>query len=138
MIERVQRLADFEHDVIGHVHDVVDAAKANFFQSAFQPVGTRTHFHFADDARRVTRTQFRLVILHAHQTADRFGFRVEKLDGGNFQFVARDRRDFARDADDAVQVRPIRCDFQIIDHVAAAAAEKFRERLADFRIGRQN
>ena len=32
IIKRVQRLADFEHHVIRHVHDVVDAADADFFQ----------------------------------------------------------------------------------------------------------
>jgi predicted alpha/beta-fold hydrolase len=34
IIKRVQRLADFEHDVIRHVHDVADAADADFFQAS--------------------------------------------------------------------------------------------------------
>ena len=32
IIKGVQWLADFQHDEIGHVHDVVDAADADFFQ----------------------------------------------------------------------------------------------------------
>ena len=32
IIERVQRLADFQHHKIRDIHDVVDAADADFFQ----------------------------------------------------------------------------------------------------------
>ena len=32
IIERVQRLPGFEHDIIRHIHDVVDASNANFFE----------------------------------------------------------------------------------------------------------
>ena len=32
IIERMQRLADFEHDVIGDIHHVAEAADANLFE----------------------------------------------------------------------------------------------------------
>jgi monoamine oxidase len=59
--------------------------------------------------------------------------------GINFECWAFDRNlivalfggDFARDAQDAVQVRPVGRDLQIINHVAAAAAEIVCEGLAD-------
>ena len=37
IIKRVQRLAAFQHDVIRHVHDVADAADADFLQRVAQP-----------------------------------------------------------------------------------------------------
>ena len=90
IIECVQRLAAFEHHVIRDVHDVADAADADFFQSAVRSQsGLGPTFTFADDARRVARTQFRLVILHAQQTANRFGFRVEKLNRREFSVRCR-------------------------------------------------
>ena len=48
------------------------------------------------------------------------------------------RRNFARDADDAVQVGPVRRDFQIVNHIAAGAAQIFGERLADLRVRAQD
>ena len=53
---------------------------------------------------------------------------------GSLQRIAGDRRDLARDADDAVQVRPVGRDFEIVDHVAAGAAEILGERLADLGV----
>ena len=60
IIKRVQRLAGFQHDVIRHVHDVADAADADFFQRVAQPIRARPDLHAFDDARGVTRTKLRV------------------------------------------------------------------------------
>jgi hypothetical protein len=60
IIKRVQRLADFEHHVIRHVHDVVDAADADFFQRASEANPGWPDFHAFDDAGGVTRAKIRI------------------------------------------------------------------------------
>ena len=67
IIERVQRLAGFEHDVIRHVHDVVDAADADFFQRRAQPIRAGPNLHAFDDARRVTRAKFGVFDAHGDE-----------------------------------------------------------------------
>ena len=39
IIKRVQRLTPFEHDVVGHVHDVVDRPQARRDEALAQPLG---------------------------------------------------------------------------------------------------
>ena len=56
-IERVQRLAHLEHDVIRHVDHVVDRAQSHRLQSANHPIRARADFDVADDAGRVMGTQ---------------------------------------------------------------------------------
>ena len=51
-IEGVQRLAEFEHHVIGDVHDVVDRAQADRFELAPQPLRARPDLHVGDLERR--------------------------------------------------------------------------------------
>jgi hypothetical protein len=55
IIERVQRLADFQHDVVRHVHDVADAADADFLQRALEPIRAWADFYAFDDAGGVAR-----------------------------------------------------------------------------------
>ena len=55
-IERVQRLADFEHDVVGHVDDVADRPHAGEVQTALQPVRRRSNLDAAHDRRGEPRT----------------------------------------------------------------------------------
>jgi hypothetical protein len=57
-IKGVQRLADFEHDEIGDIHDVVDAAQAGFFQEGAHPVRAGADFDAAHQAGVVARAQF--------------------------------------------------------------------------------
>ena len=57
---------------------------------------------------------------------------------GSFQRISRQRRDFPRDADDAVPIGPVRRDFQIVNHIATAPSEIFGEGLADFGVFAQN
>ena len=132
-IKGVQRMARFEHDVIGDIDDVVDRAQAGLFQSGTQPRRAGADLDAAQDARRVTRAKFRFLDAHGQQLFRRLAGQVRggDLDFGQAQRVARQRADFARDADDAVPIGPIGRDFQIINHVARRPSEVFRERLAD-------
>src|ERR1039457_993992 len=149
IIKRMQRLADFQHDVIRHVHDVADAADADFFQSALQPVRAWPDFHTLDDTRRVTRAKLSVFNAHCNQFAG--GARLltsrsftpargdaRPTNNRDLQRIPRHRRYFTDDADDAVQVRPVRRYFQILTTLAAGAAEIFAERLSDGRIGGKN
>ena len=136
IIERVQRLADFQHHVIRHVHHVVDAADADLLQRRAQPVRAGTDLHaFARRARcnadKAPASSMRTATRRPAIGSDSV---LENLNDRQLERISRHRRDFARDADDAVQVRPVRRDFQIVHHVAAAAAEIFGERLADLRV----
>ena len=54
-VERVQRLAEQEQDVVRDVHDVVDGALADGRKALDHPVGAGAHLAAADDARRVAR-----------------------------------------------------------------------------------
>ena len=133
VIKGVQRLARFQHHVIGHIHHVADAADADLFQGALQPIRAGGDLHAANHAGRVTRAQLRIFDPHRHQLFDAaagFG----ELDLRQLQRVAGHGADLARDADDAVQVGPVRRDFQVIDHVAAGPAEILGERLADLGV----
>ena len=54
-VERVQRLAEQEQDVVRDVDDVVDGTLADGRKALDHPVGAGTHLAAADDARRVAR-----------------------------------------------------------------------------------
>ena len=54
-IKRMQRLANLEHDVIGYIHDIVDAANADFFQRPLEPLGAGRDPHSLNNPRRVPR-----------------------------------------------------------------------------------
>ena len=70
IIERVQRLADLQHHVVRHVHDVVDAADADLLQRVAQPVRAGANLHAVHHARRVARTQLRILEAHRHAIVD--------------------------------------------------------------------
>ena len=133
----MQRLARFQHHVVGHIYHVVDAADAHLLQGALQPIRAGCDLHAADHAGSVARAQLAIFDPHRHRLLDRPA-RLVKLHFGQFKRAAGRSADFARDADDAVEVGPVRRDFQVIDHVAAAAAKIFSERLADFGVRAQD
>ena len=54
-VERVQRLAEQEQDVVRDVDDVVDGTLADGRKALDHPVGAGAHLAAADDARRVAR-----------------------------------------------------------------------------------
>ena len=63
VVEGVQRLAPFEHDVVGDVHDVVDRPHAGVGQPPLHPAGGRADRHVRDERRRVPGRQLRVVDL---------------------------------------------------------------------------
>lgn len=69
-IKSVQRLAELEHDVVGYVHDVVDAAQADGFQTPDEPVGAGADADALDQAGDVEGTEIRLQDLDAGQAVD--------------------------------------------------------------------
>src|SRR6185312_12096016 len=118
IIESVQRLADFHHHEIGDVHDVVDAADADFFQRGAQPIGAGADLHAFDDARGVARAEFGVIDADGNEVLHFFA-RTLVADAGNFERVARERGDFPGDADDTVPIRTVRRDFKIVNDIAA-------------------
>ncbi len=137
IIKRVQRLATFKHDVIRHVHDIANAADADFFQRAFKPVRTRPDFHTFDDARGVTRTNLRVFDFHRNQVSC-LAAAGRKFDLCNPQRITSDRRNFTCNTDDAVEVGTVRRDFEVINNIAATATEKFAKRFSNGCVGWQN
>ena len=73
VIEGVERLADFKHHVVGDVHDVADAADADFFEHAPEPIRAGADLHAANDAGGVTRTQLGVFEAHGDEV---FGLRL--------------------------------------------------------------
>ena len=59
VVKSVERVAEFEHDVIGDVDDVVDAGYATGFEPVFQPGGRRLDFYAADGSRGETSAELR-------------------------------------------------------------------------------
>src|SRR5256885_16626664 len=98
VIESVQWLPNLKHYVIGYINDVADAADADFFERALQPVGAGTDLYSANDASDVARAK--LGIFDAK--IDQFGrsaFCVREFDLGKFQRISSSRADFASNAD---------------------------------------
>ena len=137
IIERVQRLADFEHHEVGYINHVADAAYADLFQHRPKPVRARTDLHAFQNARRVTRAKPGVVNPH-HDRLFAVGFGLRIPEFRHPQRFARQRRYFPGDADDAVPIRTVRRDFEIIHHVPRCAVEIFRKRFAQRRIGWEN
>ncbi len=104
IIERVERLAHFEHHKVGDVHHVVDAADADFLEVLLEPIGAGSHFDAPHDARGVTRAQFGIFQPHVHLRLHRGRARLVQAGGhgGPFERIAAQRAQFAGDADDAV------------------------------------
>src|SRR5581483_870846 len=62
-IEGVQRLAGFEHDVVGRIDDRVDRANAAGFQAVAQPGRRRRHGDAVHEPRGVARAEARVLDL---------------------------------------------------------------------------
>ena len=57
IIERVQRLTPFEHDIVGDVHQIVNRALAHQLQAMLHPERCGLHLHIPDDGGRVPMTE---------------------------------------------------------------------------------
>ncbi len=116
-VERVQRLPVGEHDVVGHVDDVVDGPHAGVREARLEPRRGVPDAHAPDHGGAVARAQLRSGdldrdVLGRRRAAERRRGR----DGRRRQVQARRRRDLAGDAVDAEAVRAVRGEFQL-EHV---------------------
>ena len=57
IVEGVQRLAQFEHGVVGRVHDVVDRTHARQFEPSLDVVGAGLDLHVADQSQHKARVE---------------------------------------------------------------------------------
>src|SRR6266850_2984536 len=132
-IKRMQRLPSFEHHIICDIDHVAYAANSHSFQPESQPIGTWTDFDPANNARGVTRTQLGILDPHRDQTFNiACGYWVRNF--GHFEQASAYRGYFPSDANDAVPVRTIRSDFQIIHDIATRAPKILGEWLSNERI----
>ena len=68
--EGVERLSEFKHHVIGHIHHVADAANAHLFQEAPQPVRAGTDFYALNHPGGVARAKLSVFEAHGNQIVD--------------------------------------------------------------------
>src|ERR1700730_14461151 len=119
VIKRMEGVPELEHDIVGHVDDVVDAGDDGGLTTLAQPSGPRLYHHAATDPRCETSANFRHLNLHAHGI------------GGLRQAFLRLRRnqlerqliygaDLARHAVVPEAIRPVRRDLGV-EHRAVPA-----------------
>ena len=119
-VERVHRMAGFQHHEVGNVHDVVDRTHACAVQIFAHPLGRRADFHVRDDSGAVARAVG--LVLHAHLRV--IGehalavFREGNL--GHDEMLAQHGRAFARNAPHAQAVGTVRENL-VFNHVVAKA-----------------
>ena len=105
-VERVQRLAEFQHHIIGHVDDRADAAQAAALEALSHPVRrSRARIHPAQDATAIQWARLLRASTQSRSGARQllFGFGGDRLER-----AARNRRDLARHAEYAQAVAPVR------------------------------
>ncbi len=106
IVEHMQRLTEFEHDVVGHVDQGTDRADAAAREAAHHPVGgRRLGVHATQDASAIARASLRCV---EHDRAPRIDGRRNRTHLRRAKGGARDGRHFARDALEAQAVCPVR------------------------------
>ena len=122
-VEGVQRVAEFEHDVVRHVDDVVDRALTGGAQALLHPARRGPHAHALDDGGDVARAQLRVV------DRDGGGVRDVRVALGvlavrQAQRRAADRGDLAGDADHVHHVGAVRPGVHVQHHVAEVVGER--------------
>ena len=133
-IERVQRLAALEHDIIRDINDVVDRSYTATGQTATHPERTRLQDGARQDTCGIARAVGRIGHLHAgplrHRLATfcQYGLR-------HLEFHAIERGHFAGHADHAQAVRTVPGDFQLQNRLDAT--QHLKQRRAGHRRGRQ-
>lgn len=102
LVEGVQRLAELEHHVVGHVHQRADGADAATRQALLHPLGRRRlGIHAADDPSGITRAGLGCVQHDGTAVADH---RRHRLAGRQTQRLAGQGRHFPGDAAEAEAV----------------------------------
>ncbi len=121
-VERVSRLAQLEHDVVGRVDDVADGPHAGRLQPHLDAVRRRPDLRAADPAADEAGAQLRLADLDAEPLGDRAAGLLD-ADLGPADGGAGGGRDFSGQADQAQRVAAIRLDVNVQDDVAVQIGE---------------
>ena len=114
-VERMERLAEQEQDVVRHVDDVVDGALADRGEAFHHPVGRGPHLHAADDAGGIARAADAVldgdvdVVLAVFDEAELRGHFRQRI----VPVLAIHRAHLARKARDGEAVGAVRRDFQV-------------------------
>ena len=126
-VERVDGLAELEHDVVADVDDVADRALAGREEAHLDLVRRRPDADARDMPADEPRAQVRVLDGDGQALRDRvaglLGVGLREAHGG-----AGDRRDLAGDADEAQDVAPIGLDVDVEDGVAVQVDEGQAER----------
>ena len=116
----MQRLAELEHHIIAHVHEIVDRAQADGLQALLHPCRARADLHAGEHDAHVERTILGRLDRDRSQDvgACTLGF-TAKLDLGVADVPAKPSSQLARNADVAECVRPVGRDLQVKHGVPA-------------------
>src|SRR6266481_7919883 len=82
VVEGVDRMSEFEHHVIAHVDDVVDAGYAGSFEAVLEPFRRGLNFHAANYTSGEAAAELGRLNLDAHRVAGFCGGAFVRL-GGN-------------------------------------------------------
>jgi len=103
-VEGVQRVAEREHDVVGHVHDVGDRAHPGVEQPRLEPDRRGAERHVAEEPADVARAPHEVLDGHAHGL---IGCRLEVLLWHRRELELVERCDLTREPVDREQVGPV-------------------------------
>ena len=109
----MERLPQFEHDEVRHVHHVVDGADARSMQTIDDPRRRRRDLHIAQDARREAPAKLLCLNADVHELGGTLPRRLLDLNRRKAQLLARQCRNFTRNADDTETVRTVRRQFEL-------------------------
>ena len=127
VVEGVQRLAPFQHDVVGHVDDVVDGPHAGIGEPPLHPARRRADGDVLEQGRRIARRQVRVGDLDTNLAGDRLACSLG--DGRRQgQGLAGESGDLAGHADDRQAPGHVRRDLDLEDDVAEIIDERFPDR----------
>ena len=126
-VEGVDRLAQLEHDVVAHVHDVAHRALPGGDQAHLDGVRRRPHRHARDKSSDEARAQPWLLDLHLEPVRDGAAG-LGRVAVGEADRGTGDGRDLPGEPDHAEGVAAVRLDVDIEDDVAIEVGERDAER----------
>ena len=121
-VERVRRLAQFEHHVVRRVDDIAHRAHARGLESHLDPIRRRPDLHATHPPAHEPGAELRLANLNAQPVAH-WTARFLDRDLGPPDLGAGRGRDLTRQADQAQRVAAIRLDVHVEDDVAVQLAQ---------------
>ena len=127
IVERVQRLAELQHDVVGHVHDVADGPHPGAAQALLHPERRRADLQPLDQRGGVARAQVGRVDHDPDEVRvghDRNRLPVEDRQCVAAHGLAGQRRGLAADAGDRLQVPERALDVEREDRIAQVVDQR--------------